>query len=382
MADAIEQLPVDQSIYLNPVYRIDDTEALDHIEIITDTNQLPEDVSAPECPEEASNHLFLSVRPDWRDSTSLLGYYNPLTETYEWTEFLRFLLRAVESHKAEDGLAWFVILDEMNLAHVEYYFADLLSVIESGREKDGRSREPLRLTFPDTLIDNAPPPEIHLPPNLYIIGTVNMDETTHAFSPKVLDRAFTIELTAVDFSAYPGSPNGATAAIPDDAKHELLRAFTRDGRFAIVDKDDIRHVVEERPEIRRWLQSLNDLLKRDRFHFGYRVFDEIAQFVANADINGMLAFEEAFDHAALMKVLPKFTGSRARLRTPLLSVLAWAVNPEAPEPKAINELLLTILEGEDANRPALSSDAFFPHVATRALQMLETLETDGFVSFG
>jgi 5-methylcytosine-specific restriction endonuclease McrBC GTP-binding regulatory subunit McrB len=382
VANAIEQMPVDLPIHLNPVYRTDDTETLDHIEIITDTNQLPEDVSVPERADEASNHLFLSVRPDWRDSTSLLGYYNPLTETYEWTGFLHFLLRAVESHQAKDSLAWFVILDEMNLAHVEYYFADLLSVIESGRDDNGLSREPLRLTYPDTLVDNAPPSEIYFPPNLYIIGTVNMDETTHAFSPKVLDRAFTIELTDVDFSAYPGSPNGASAELPDAAKHELLRTFTRNKRFAVVDKDDIRRIVAKRPEIRRWLQSLNDLLKRDRFHFGYRVFDEVGQFVFNAGLNGMLAFEEAFDHAVFMKVLPKFTGSRARLRSPLLSVLAWAVSPEAPDPKGVDAMFRAILDGADANRPALSTDAFFPHVATRALQMLETLETDGFVSFG
>src|SRR5262249_12255448 len=128
--------------------------------------------------------------------------YNPLTQTYEWTEFLRFIIRAQESYQASDGLAWFVILDEMNLAHVEYYFADLLSVIESGRDADGWTREPLRLNYPDTLDDEVPPQELKLPPNLYVIGTVNMDETTHAFSPKVLDRAFTIELSDVDFLGY------------------------------------------------------------------------------------------------------------------------------------------------------------------------------------
>ncbi|MDQ3540049.1 MAG: hypothetical protein M3440_05120, partial [Chloroflexota bacterium] len=119
----------------------------------------------------STKHLFLSVRPDWRDSTSLLGYYNPLTQTYEWTEFLRFLLRAQESYEAKDGYAWFVIFDEMNLAHVEYYFADLLSVFESGRDREGWTREPLRLTYPTTLDDDVPPHELRLPPNLYIIGT-------------------------------------------------------------------------------------------------------------------------------------------------------------------------------------------------------------------
>ncbi|CAN0446520.1 unnamed protein product, partial [Phaeothamnion confervicola] len=90
-----------------------------------------------------SNNLFLSVRPDWRDSRALLGYHNPLLGAYEWTEFLRFILRASENFRgpADERVAWFVILDEMNLAHVEYYFADLLSVLESGRDAEGWTRE-------------------------------------------------------------------------------------------------------------------------------------------------------------------------------------------------------------------------------------------------
>jgi 5-methylcytosine-specific restriction endonuclease McrBC GTP-binding regulatory subunit McrB len=88
-------------------------------------------------------HLFLSVRPDWRDSKALLGYYNPLTERYESTPLLEFLLRAAKDYDQNKSNAqpYFVILDEMNLAHVEYYFADFLSVLESGRnEKVGRRR--------------------------------------------------------------------------------------------------------------------------------------------------------------------------------------------------------------------------------------------------
>jgi hypothetical protein len=82
-------------------------------------------------------HLFLSVRPDWRDSKALLGYYNPLTERYESTPLLEFLLRAAWDYKQNESNAqpYFVILDEMNLAHVEYYFADFLSVLESGRNE-------------------------------------------------------------------------------------------------------------------------------------------------------------------------------------------------------------------------------------------------------
>jgi energy-coupling factor transporter ATP-binding protein EcfA2 len=322
----IKELSAGTPLFLVPVEDIDNGN-INAIEIYTDPRQLPDhtrDVSSTE--RNSTNSLFLAVRPDWRDSTSLLGYYNPLTQTYEWTEFLRFLLRAKESFHQKDGLAWFVILDEMNLAHVEYYFADLLSIIESGRDDEGWSREAIRLTYPDTLTDNAPPHEIKLPPNLYIIGTVNMDETTHAFSPKVLDRAFTIELTEVSFADYPPITNSTKIEIPDEERQTLLRAFTRNKRFAIVDKQDIRAAVDNHPDIRTWLDTLNTRLATHQFHFGYRVFDEIAQFIFNADENKMFvadsadeeaAWIRAFDHAVYMKVLPKFNGSHARLHGPL-----------------------------------------------------------------
>ena len=343
----------------------------------------PDDIS----PQLVSNHLFLSVRPDWRDSTSLLGYYNPLTQTYEWTDFLRFLIQARDNYNGppEDRIAWFVILDEMNLAHVEYYFADLLSVLESGRDSEGFTTEPVRTSYPDMLNDEAPPRELRLPPNFYVIGTVNMDETTHAFSPKVLDRAFTIELTDVDFTNYPVAEDGGSHSPADLSRghRRLLQAFSRDGRFVRIDKQgDIAAVVAEHPEIRTYLQSLNLLLRRDRFHFGYRVFDEIAQYLAINDEHGMMYFAVAFDQAVLMKVLPKFSGSRARLRSPLLSVLAWAIDPVTPDPYDVEKRFEAHM-ANPANAPTvLTEGAVFSQVARRVLQMLATLERDGFVSFG
>jgi hypothetical protein len=333
-----------------------------------------------------TNHIFLSVRPDWRDSTSLLGYYNPLTQTYEWTEFLHFIIRARDNFLSDKPIAWFVILDEMNLAHVEYYFADLLSVLESGRDKQGLTKESLHFTYPDTLDDKVPLRSINLPPNLYIIGTVNMDETTHAFSSKVLDRAFTIELTDVDFVNYQIAGAGfAKPALTDGEKDSLFAAFTRQGKFARIDKDEIAEVVKRYPRIRAHLATLNALLQPHRMHFGYRIFDEVCQYLYNNDLNKMMTFEAAFDEAVFMKVLPKFSGSRARLQSPLHGVLAWAVDPHHTTREAVEEvvkLFNAYVIGAANQTEAWTAEPAFPAVARRVRDMLVALERDGFVSFG
>src|SRR5690606_25074723 len=152
-----------------------------------------------------------------------------------------------------------------------------LSVIESGRDEEGWTVEGIPLAVDE---EDADLPEVlKLPPNLYIVGTVNMDETTHPFSPKILDRAFTIELTDVDFSNYPPEPVEGDADLCDEERQALLTAFTRDGRYPRIDKTEIRAVVEDHPGFRDDLATLNRGLERYRMHFGYRVFDEIMQFV-------------------------------------------------------------------------------------------------------
>lgn len=209
-----------------------------------------------------------------------------------------------------------------------------------------------------------------------------MDETTHAFSPKVLDRAFTIELTDVSFMDYPPVTIMNGAALPESEKRALLAAFTREGRFHKIDKNEVARAVVDHPELRVWIEALNHLLMRDRFHFGYRTFDEICQYVVNNDLNGMMAFEDAFDQAVFMKVLPKFSGSRARLRNPLISVLAWAIDPAQPLPKLVVTELDTHLAGTSEALATLVQGAAVPRVARRSLEMLERVELDGFVSFG
>lgn len=155
--------------------------------------------------EEAPRYSVVAVRPDWTDNRGLLGYYNPILQEYATTDFLRLLLRAEAEEREADANGrppepYFVILDEMNLARVEQYFSDFLSAIESG--------EPIELHNDDDVetgekSDDVPvPKKIRVPTNLYFTGTVNVDETTYMFSPKVLDRGFVMELNLVDLDGF------------------------------------------------------------------------------------------------------------------------------------------------------------------------------------
>ncbi len=335
------------------------------------------------------NHVFVSVRPDWRDAKSLLGYFNPITDEYIQTNFLQFLLQA-KTHYDQAGaeaLPHFVVLDEMNLARVEYYFADLLSILESGR-KAGYTRESITL-------HNRPlersldahgrpiPQSLALPPNLYIIGTVNMDETTHAFSPKVLDRAFTIEFNEVDFSYYPPQQSAFPEQIETGKlQMALLTSFQRSGKFAQIDKGEIAEIVQaDEQGYRNHLQTLNHLLTGFDLHFGYRVFDEIAQFMAIASKGDLFDdLNTAFDLAVLMKVLPKFNGPRSRLRLPLETVIAWAKNPLSP---TLTDISNAVKDADSCRNllPQLPVEYTYPETARKALRMLIRLHETGFASF-
>lgn len=313
----------------------------------TGKTRLAQAISALISDNEVEQQAFVPVRPDWRDSRGLLGYFNPLSGSYESTPLLQLLLLATSSDERSITPALrphFVTLDEMNLARPEYYFAELLSVLESGRDnRTGFTREalPLHDRGPSGVRDAkgaSIPDQLHLGPNLYFVGTINVDETTHTLSPKVLDRAFTLEIDEIEFDRPPAS----NASPPDGAA--LRAAFTKGESFARIDRDVVEQFISEHPDWTQWLQDLTDLLRPHDLHFAYRTFDEIAMFTMNAAAapwfdgfdNSDLA---AFDVACLTKVLPKFSGVRARLRPPLVQVLAWAINPNAPDPDAVEQLL-------------------------------------------
>ncbi len=214
-------------------------------------------------PQEGT--FVLPVQPGWNDSTAILGYVNPLVEdVYMRTTFLDFLLRAA----GDPDRPYTLVLDEMNLSHPEQYLAPLLSTMETGDAIEFHTSE-------DEL--SGVPPRIAYPSNLVIIGTVNMDETTHGISDKILDRACVLDFWTVDIEAFPGWD---TAGLnPASATN-----------------------------VRKLLIELGQSLEPARLHFGWRTVADVIGFVRSSAEAGMLSENQALDHAVYGKILPKLRG--------------------------------------------------------------------------
>jgi len=208
----------------------------------------------------------VAVQPGWYDPGALLGYVNPLRgDSYVSTPFLEFLLAAAD----DPTFPYVAILDEMNLSHPEQYLAPLLSAMETGA--------PIELHTEGDVLDGIPP-KVAYPSNLVLIGTVNMDETTHGLSDKVLDRAFTLEFWDIDIGDYP-----------------------RWGKRSLAG--------ETEAQVRSVLAALIDALKGARLHFGWRVIDDVLDFVTLATAgDSPLSPVDALDGVVYAKVIPKLRG--------------------------------------------------------------------------
>jgi len=336
-----------------------------------DTADSPADL--PQEPD--SRAIVVAVRPDWTDNRGLLGYYNPILRDFASTPFLDVVLRASTAYSLhrEKAPPFFVILDEMNLARVEHYFSDFLSAAESG--------EPIPLHV-DAAVEAGDRPgddprpiprEIRVPPNLYFIGTVNVDETTYLFSPKVLDRAFTIELNAVDlqgFAAADAKPTPLDLATWDQA---LTPESTRK-----PDRSDWQTFTELlNGELADQLIALHDLLAEDNRHFGYRVANEIARYVCLAHdqcSDGPAAARVALDLAILQKVLVKLHGTQQELEPLLDRRLHFAATATASDHSSAKKWI--------AENPEF--DAFeiaLPRCGWKLARMRRQLRQRGFTSW-
>lgn len=221
---------------------------------------------------EKDPFLFVCpVRPEWTDPTSLLGYYDVLSGRYEVPRFLEAVLVAT----AHREVPVFVVLDEMNLARVEYYFSDVLSAMETeedmrlhqnGVPYEGTTGTPVR-------------PDLPLPPNLYVVGTINIDETTNPLSNKVLDRAVIIDMSAVDLAGF----------LDGLAKREP-------------------ELVASVAAVRERLTTLEGIMAAEGLGFGYRVAEEVVRYHAFATGKLGASADEVADELMVQKVLVKLRG--------------------------------------------------------------------------
>lgn len=306
------------------------------------------DVESPEyTAHKPKNYEMVQVKPNWHDSSELIGYVSRINgEQYVVGPFLRFMVKAI----LDPNTPYFLCLDEMNLAPVEQYFAEFLSVIESRKQENGKvvtdpivDYEPTEAykNLIDQLFDDDEiraeylkekgGKRLSIPQNLIVVGTVNMDETTFSFSRKVLDRAMTIEMNEVNLAG------GLTQ------KHETIGKLNFDDLVGMnVEGVDVyADHLDVCDKAIAYLQKINDVLEGTPFKVAYRTRNEFLLYVVNnlpyrKDEDGNELSEEevvarALDEITSMKVLSRIEGDDQKVKEELLARLEQAVTDMLPE---------------------------------------------------
>lgn len=358
-------------------------------------------IDAQKVPCSALQYALVPVGADWTGNENILGYPDGLDASrYVGKPALQVMLNAA----AQPDLPHFLILDEMNLSHVERYFADILSAIESG--------EPIPLyEGPERFLDKDQkqpvPGKLKLPDNLFIIGTVNVDETTYMFSPKVLDRANVIE-----FRMEPAELSGFLK----DPKKSELDALNGQGAgygpafVAAARSKNVGVPAEAASAFESEMMLLFQVLQEHGAEFGYRVAHESARFLhfyrelggfAEADETRAKErlgewFDDAMDAVIVQKLLPKLHGSRGRLEGLLWAlgvVCAWDRSEWEPRDQAAGLLAhckeAGLADDEAKYAPgslqkqlrAAGREARYRTSFDKILRMQRKLERDQFVSF-
>ena len=308
--------------------------------------------------QKPKNFEMIQVKPNWHDSTELMGYVSRVSGSpiYVIGDFLRFITKAWENL----DVPHFLCLDEMNLAPVEQYFAEFLSVIESRKSnEDGTiTTDPIlkkstedwyrvltaELTGNNETLRNRFLEEgITIPQNLIVVGTVNMDETTFSFSRKVLDRAMTIEMNEVDLYAGLDSKYERIGKLNSD----MLIGTAVEGVDVYADNEDVCN------KVLTYLQAVNDVLNGTPFKVAYRTRNEFLLYVVNnlpynMDENGHEFSEDeviatALDEITSMKILSRIEGDDTKVKHSLLERLITTI-----------EAQLLALTGEDKKIESVS----------------------------
>lgn len=339
-----------------------------------DNNVLRSDLTAP------GNYCLIEVKPNWHDSTELLGYESNIgTPHYQLTPFVKFLAKAM----LYSNVPFFVCLDEMNLAPVEQYFAEFLSVLESRTKIDGHivseplikadifekynlhkalfsaDKEKSEYSQPQGTVEPEPTygkeAEVYdflekyglrIPENVIVIGTVNMDETTHQFSRKVIDRAMTIEMNLPDGNPFMDFfDNGSELVYRSEPTSSSLYLATETKA-----SDVVKALAEDNAEKTEWLKSevasfltaLNTAIDGTPFKVAYRVQNELMLYfyqlwLEDKSIEWETILNTACDQILMMKVLPRIEGDEELLEKPLERLAAFC-EPFANAQKKIKEM--------------------------------------------
>lgn len=325
------------------------------------------------------NYLLVSVKPNWHDATDITGFRSSVNRNYYVTDFMRFLVKA--KLYEDKNVPFFVCLDEMNLAPVEEYFADFLSVIESRKKRtDGKIvTDPIvpasvfnssdyaddfniflklgMATFEDVndvaafsaevrehgsesdffvdgwLVDELKREGLTIPSNVVVVGTVNMDDTTNSFSRKVIDRAMTFETIIEDFDTsyfdcdvalnYFKNPYKGELFISDEVRATQMLS---EGSFELSD--------EEKKEIVAFINGINDDVDRSPFKISHRILNEtILLYRAKKEIEKLLLSDDSveytsidtslnatFDDIVMQKILPRIEGDYEKCNKCLISL--------------------------------------------------------------
>ncbi len=310
--------------------------------------------------QDKSQYCIVPVGADWTNREPLLGYPNAL-KTDEYIKPDNMTLDIIIKANKDPELPHFLILDEMNLSHVERYFADFLSVMES------KDEIPL---YTEGQAINGVPSKLKLPSNLFIIGTVNIDETTYMFSPKVLDRANTIEfrVTKDEIETFFKSQKEVDMDKLKNQGASMAQSFLEMSKSKDFGDQSLT-------DTHKTLAGFFEQLKKTGAEFGYRSASEIIRLINQLSIiDPDLSQNEKLDIAIMQKLLPKLHGSRRKLCPVLITLGSFCVDKE---------------KIENIEKDVLSNDSFdfetngvtFPISLEKISRMYRGAVENGFTSY-
>ncbi|HEX7858997.1 MAG TPA: hypothetical protein VF773_01580 [Verrucomicrobiae bacterium] len=330
-------------------------------------------------------YAIIPVGADWTGNENVLGYPDGLNDSkYLSKPALDLILEAED----RPDIPYFLILDEMNLSHVERYFADILSMIESDEGLELYAGDMQKAdTWRTTRFNRRIPPKIkRLPENLFIIGTVNVDETTYMFSPKVLDRANVIEfrMHPEELEGFLGNPTKPQLASLDGKGASFGKAFVDAAKNPAAVPSDVKAAYDSE------MLLLFKTLQGHGAEFGYRTAYETARFIyfykllGNHPDGDVSWFPAAFDCVVFQKLLPKLHGSRAKLGPILKKLWFLCVNDAAGRGADAQKAAEEVARSTDKkSEPSIviPAGAPYPLSAEKISRMWRLLMENGFASF-